>query len=176
MSIKIGLIADIHADAEKLQHILAILETQHHVDRILCAGDLTGYGTQPNPVIDILRERKIPVVKGNHDSPSADITPLNADYLRALPLEWQGEFENKRLYMCHGIPGVPFIGITRKHFTDDRLIQVFMDIEADVYITAHTHEPLVIDLPDGRKVINPGAVYLDNYAILSLPELRVDLY
>lgn len=173
---KIGLIADIHADLDKLLRVLDLLKHQHEVSRILCAGDLTGYGKQPNAVIDRMRALEIPTVKGNHDSPSAELSDENAAYLRQLPLDWRGEFHGQRVYMCHGIPGVPFIGITRQRFSDDQLVKMFMELDADVMITAHTHHPLVIDLPSGGKIVNPGAVYLNRYAVLSFPGPGVELH
>lgn len=83
---KIGIISDIHADPTALDKALSRLRDKHQVDMILCAGDLTGYGNQPNDVIDRLRTENIPTVKGNHDSPSSKITPDNADFLRKLPM------------------------------------------------------------------------------------------
>lgn len=169
----IGLIADIHADPQQLDAVLAGLAS---VDRLLCAGDLTGYGPQPNAVIETIRQRQIPTVKGNHDSPSAEITPRNAAFLRKLPLAWSQTIAGKRLYMCHGIPGVPFIGITPQHFDDERLGALFDQVAADIIIAGHTHQPWVKHLPDGRCFINPGAVYLGSYAVLRLPSVDVAVH
>jgi diadenosine tetraphosphatase ApaH/serine/threonine PP2A family protein phosphatase len=37
------------------------------VDSLVCTGDVVGYGACPRECIDIVRERNIPTVKGNHD-------------------------------------------------------------------------------------------------------------
>ena len=169
---KIGIIADVHAEPEKLR---AVLDALDDVDLLLCAGDLTGYGKYPNEVIEIIRAMDIPTVKGNHDSPSSDITPENADFLRNLPLEWSETIDGVRLYMCHGIPGVPFIGVTPKHFDEVRLISMLESVHADIMIAGHTHQSLLVELSGSRRFINPGAVCLGSYAVLSLPSCELTI-
>ena len=39
---KIGIISDVHGDYTALTTALERLENEHHVDQILCAGDLVG--------------------------------------------------------------------------------------------------------------------------------------
>ncbi len=41
----VGIISDVHGDYTALEMALDRLETYHHVDQILCAGDLVGTGT-----------------------------------------------------------------------------------------------------------------------------------
>ena len=36
-------------------------------DRIVCAGDLVGYGPFPDRVVTFLREHEVTAVRGNHD-------------------------------------------------------------------------------------------------------------
>jgi len=45
MSVKIGLISDMHATPGPLKEALSIFR-EEGVDRILCAGDVAGYGTE----------------------------------------------------------------------------------------------------------------------------------
>jgi diadenosine tetraphosphatase ApaH/serine/threonine PP2A family protein phosphatase len=63
----IGIIADLHAN---LEATLAVFDRLDGIgpDRIVCLGDLVGYNADPNEVIDIVRERQIPTVMGNHDA------------------------------------------------------------------------------------------------------------
>ena len=63
---KLGLISDIHGDPIALELAWAHL-TAMRVDRIVCAGDLVGYGPFPDRVVAFLQERQIPSVRGNHD-------------------------------------------------------------------------------------------------------------
>src|SRR5689334_8903920 len=63
---KIGLISDIHADLKSLRFALDILQGQG-VDQIVCAGDLTDKGIDGDAVVNLIRQRNIPSVVGNHD-------------------------------------------------------------------------------------------------------------
>src|SRR4051812_25321170 len=56
--ITLGLIADIHADHRALEAALRHLD-QLGVATILCAGDLVGYGTHADAVVELLRARAI---------------------------------------------------------------------------------------------------------------------
>lgn len=61
---RIGVIADPHSNLAALQ---AVLKQMPKVDDIICAGDLVGYGAEPNEVIDLINKRKVQAVLGNHD-------------------------------------------------------------------------------------------------------------
>lgn len=63
----VALIADLHANLEALQAVLEEID-KRGVQKIVCLGDLTGYNANPNEVVDIIRERGIPTIMGNHDA------------------------------------------------------------------------------------------------------------
>lgn len=63
---KIALISDIHANLSALEAVLADID-QRNPDSIYCLGDLVSYAPYPNEVIELVRQRKIPTIAGNHD-------------------------------------------------------------------------------------------------------------
>ncbi len=63
---KIAFFSDIHANLPALEACLADID-KHQPDAIYCLGDLVGYNTWPNEVIDIIRKRGIPTIAGNYD-------------------------------------------------------------------------------------------------------------
>jgi predicted phosphodiesterase len=63
-----ALISDIHANLEALDAVLADIDARGDVDAIYHAGDLVGYSSNPNAVVDRLRARAIAGVAGNYDS------------------------------------------------------------------------------------------------------------
>lgn len=63
---KTGFLSDIHGNWESLEEALKIFKTQR-VDRIMCAGDVVGYGPNPEECVAQLMAMKIPCVRGNHD-------------------------------------------------------------------------------------------------------------
>jgi len=63
---KIALLSDIHANLPALEATLADIDRKDP-DFIYCLGDLVSYAPYPNEVVQIIRQRKIPTIAGNHD-------------------------------------------------------------------------------------------------------------
>lgn len=63
---KLALISDIHGNICALKAVYAKL-LEHGFDRIICLGDVVGYGANPEDCIDFLAERGIETICGNHD-------------------------------------------------------------------------------------------------------------
>jgi predicted phosphodiesterase len=99
---KYGIISDIHGNYEAL---IAVLDELKGVDRVICAGDIVGYGPQPNECVEVIRQLDSLVVIGNHDLAligelslsffneyakaailwtKERITPQNLEYLKSL--------------------------------------------------------------------------------------------
>ena len=97
-------LSDLHSNLEALQAVLAI--TQGEYEQVVCCGDLVGYGPDPDPVVDWVREHVTEVIRGNHDKACCGVTeaedfneaarvvafwtrdrlkPENLQYLRNLP-------------------------------------------------------------------------------------------
>jgi len=67
-----AIISDIHANAEALKVVLDAIDREK-IEQIICLGDVVGYNAEPNECIDILRERKIPTILGNHDAVACEL-------------------------------------------------------------------------------------------------------
>lgn len=63
---KFAIIADIHANLEALEAVLADARAQK-VTHYACLGDVVGYNANPKECLDIIRDMRMPCVKGNHD-------------------------------------------------------------------------------------------------------------
>jgi predicted phosphodiesterase len=59
------IVSDIHGNYEALQAVLE--NARGRYDRILCLGDLVGYGADPNEVTDWAKTNVASIVRGNHD-------------------------------------------------------------------------------------------------------------
>lgn len=179
----IGLISDIHGDRIALEQVLHRLETVHHVDHILCAGDLIGRGPHPEEVVTLFRQLAIPTVRGNHDDWPQGLSPENRAYLKSLPLEWRGDFEGVTIYLCHGKPGNNSWGLYRDHTSSTLLNMMLKSLQADVLISGHTHIPMY-ERVDRGCVINPGSLCAfpssrassHTYGVLHLPALTLNVY
>ena len=63
---KIAVISDIHGNYPALKAVLDEIDSDGIKD-VICLGDIVGYYCQVNECIDVLRERKIYCLLGNHD-------------------------------------------------------------------------------------------------------------
>jgi diadenosine tetraphosphatase ApaH/serine/threonine PP2A family protein phosphatase len=63
--VRTAIVSDIHGNLEALQAVLTDIESQQ-CDRIVCLGDIVGYGPNPCECLDIV-SRLGPCVLGNHD-------------------------------------------------------------------------------------------------------------
>ena len=114
------ILSDIHSNLEALTAVLA--DAQGLYDKILCLGDLVGYGADPNPVVEWARDNVATIVRGNHDraccglddledyNPAARlsaiwtrraISPETRQYLEQLP---QGPLPLEGFDLSHGSP------------------------------------------------------------------------
>src|SRR5258706_5674667 len=171
---KIGLISDIHADADGLRIALDRLG-QLGADKILCAGDLVERGTGGDAVIDILRAANIPTIKGNHEfsilakhrrraeSGSGglgfrELTAESLSYIESLPERLKLSFGECSLLLAHGTPWDDFT-----FAFPDSAPMLFKRIaymaKSQIVVLGHTHEPMCVHV-GATRVLNPGSIHL----------------
>ena len=68
------ILSDIHANWQALQAVLADAEGKY--DKVLCCGDIVGYGANPNEVTEWVRTNAASCVRGNHDKAAAGLDDL----------------------------------------------------------------------------------------------------
>jgi len=166
--VRLGLLADVHANLPALDAALAALGD---ADRIVCAGDLVGYGPHPNEVVALLAERGISCIAGNHDLVALGEADLErCDELAATTLRWTrdalspdtraflaalpGELDLGDLLVVHGAPGDPWHYVRER---DDAIAQLARRPRPRVIVAGHTHRRLEV-ATGARRWINPGSV------------------
>jgi putative phosphoesterase len=192
---KLGLIADIHADIRALETALRHLDVLG-VDHLLCAGDLVGYGTQPDAVVALLRDRAIPCIRGNHDRWAlerrqviglrgwrpAEFKDDTWDFLRELPTDRRIELAGRIIAVHHGSPADDTEFVTPYKPMPESVERFWAQGHAHVLILGHTHIPMIERSPGGA-VINPGSVMAVpgiqtsySFAVVELGSLTVRIY
>ncbi|MEA2630768.1 MAG: hypothetical protein QOE66_987 [Chloroflexota bacterium] len=188
----LGLIADIHADHRALEAALRHLD-HLGVATILCAGDVVGYGTHPDAVVDLLRERAIPCVRGNHDRwalerrqviglrgwRGAELSETTWEYLRGLPPNLRVACGGRPIVVYHGSPAADTEYVTPYKPIPESVEKFWDESDAEVLVLGHTHIPMVERTPRGT-IINPGSVLgvsgvqtSYSFAVVELDELAV---
>ncbi len=79
-----ALISDIHGNHEALTSVMADISAQR-VDRIICLGDIVGYGPNPCQCLDVVMSKCALTILGNHDQAALfDPDGFNPVALRAI--------------------------------------------------------------------------------------------
>lgn len=73
--IKIAVISDIHANLIALNEVLNDIK-KRSIDQVFCLGDLVDFAPWGNEVIELIRDRKVPCLLGNHDERIAYDQPI----------------------------------------------------------------------------------------------------
>jgi len=121
--VKVAVFSDVHANLEALEVIKGEIEKES-ADRVVCLGDVVGYGASPNECCDIVRELADVVVLGNHDAAVAghmdysfyydaarDVLDWTIAQLSSKNLDWLRSLEytqrEDEIEYCHGSPIEP---------------------------------------------------------------------
>jgi putative phosphoesterase len=180
---KVAVITDIHGNLPALEAALGRIE-ELGVERVLCGGDLVGYGPWPNEVCRLIEERAIPTIYGNYDyAIGRDLDDCGCAYrdahdrelgqrsvawtlehtdrrskefMRGLPFDLRFQLGDRRVRLVHGSPRK-----VNEYLFDDKPARTFERIAAgancDVLVFGHTHKPW-IDEFGGVQFVNCGSV------------------
>lgn len=202
---RLAFISDIHGNIEALSNVLKdIQEKSIDFKDVYCLGDLVGYGTRPNEVIDLLKQHNIQSVLGNYDEAVAFYLPtcgcsINSESDRVKTknsLHWAVEHTNEenktylrrfeenlilfeegyRIFLTHASP----VSITDYVYEEDldKQIQIAEDLEEDIIVFGHTHFPYVKRVKN-KLFVNTGSVGRpkdgDNRACYSILKLGEEI-
>ena len=146
---KYAVVSDIHGNLESLEKALTLIAPD---EKILCLGDIVGYGPNPNECVRMVRDRATDTVLGNHDVAAVDnfgVEYFNPAARRAI--EWTQRVIDKDLVnwlntlsyearhpnflMVHGAPVHYF-----EYLLDKRHARAAFDrTDAPLIFVGHTH-------------------------------------
>ncbi len=180
----IAFISDIHANLPALKAVLADVEKQQ-VSKIICLGDVVGYGAQPAECVQLLRERGITTLKGNHDAVVADgpAEDRGRGYMR-LMWDWTEQalsFEQRswlaKLPLTLKRPGFQAAHATLRHPGDWGYVLTaaqadlhFAHQQRPVCFIGHTHRPAfwVAGENESRDVTHPQSIVQDRMQLFNV--------
>src|SRR2546427_1585525 len=84
---RLAVLSDVHSNLPALQAVLADVD-RIAPDGIWVAGDLVGYNPWPNEVLEILRERHVRAIRGNHDRGAIGGDTSRFNELAAAAVRW----------------------------------------------------------------------------------------
>lgn len=190
------ILSDIHANWEALESVLT--DARGRFDRIVCLGDLVGYGADPDLVTEWVWQNAELVIRGNHDKACAGLEdlewfnpvaqfsalwtqkitkPKNIVYLRKLP---KGPAEVEGFQVVHGSP----LDEDEYLLSDQDARQIAPYLDLAITFFGHTHvQGGFLCLPNGVKrlakpkrasnaetiELDPDAYYLINPGSVGQP-------
>ena len=160
-------LTDIHANLTALEASLAAADGGW--ERIVCLGDVVGYGPDPNEVTSRVRELGAVTIRGNHDKAAAELMPTddfnpvakaavhwtrsqlsneNLAWLAALP---QGPLEAEGVVLVHGA----FQDEDEYVFTPAQALEGLLDSTTQVTFFGHTHHQGGFSYQDSELEVLP---------------------
>lgn len=163
---KLALISDVHGNLPALESVLSEIE-RYGVDQIVSLGDVTGYYSQPNECINLLKERKAIQLLGNHDQYliSGQGCPRSRVVSNLLSHQEKDISKKNMDYLSNLIPNINIENISFVHGGwDDNLEEYLYEItlqkllgDYKFYFSGHTHVQFM-KVYDEKVYCNPGAV------------------
>ncbi len=169
---KAAVISDVHSNRQALERVRNEIEKMG-IDVVCFAGDLVGYGADPNGCSEIVSGLATVSVLGNHDLAAMRKDPSNMNPHAAKAIMWTaehidertktylrslGESESKRIgektiELHHG----SLRSVWEYLYEDDVGEDLLDSTSADVLVFGHTHVPFVKRY-GRRMIVNPGSV------------------
>lgn len=192
---RVGVFSDIHGNLHALHAVLKAMDALN-LDQLICLGDVVGYGAMPNECIDLLRERGIPTLAGNHDHAAVGLTDITffndiakkavfwtRDQLRPDNAQWLRE----RAYTYEIPPQYHFVHASPRDPEAWNYVLTFGEARASfdcftekLCFIGHSHQPAVVEksnddllCPEGHEIpIRENCRYLINVGSVGQPRDR----
>jgi predicted phosphodiesterase len=168
--VRYGVLSDVHGNLFALRAAVDRLR-RAGVDGWLCAGDVVGYGPQPNECVDLLAELGARCVAGNHELLVLDRLPADrAGRLARETTPWTRSAlrEDTRAWLAALPLTVRVPGLTMAHGSLDdpqryvtqpaRAAEELRQAGTRLLVLGHTHRPWLFHAAEGTLPLAPGAV------------------
>jgi len=176
-----AVISDIHANLEALEAVFRDIE-KARVPKVICLGDVVGYGPDFEECIDRIAARCEVCLRGNHDEAAiegpTDFNPVARDVINytremlkpslicsakkrsrwAFLKSLEKTHHESSLSFFHGSPRDPvreYVMKTDVVFAPEKLVEIFSMLDSSCFI-GHTHQPGVI--VEGFLFLEPSRI------------------
>jgi len=160
------ILSDIHSNLEALEAVLEDIGKISPSDKLICLGDVVGYGPNPNECIELMKERAGVTIMGNHDHAVLGLTdPAYFNPYAAYMVFWtrsvlspanREALESYRISVIEG--EILFVHATPKDplnweyiFSASDARHHLQDLKEHLCFIGHSHVPLYYAMdPRGR--------------------------
>jgi predicted phosphodiesterase len=191
-----AVISDIHGNLEALLAVLECIKSyKKNIDKIICLGDIVGYGADPEECISITREVSDVILAGNHDFAVCEQTSIeNFNYYAKAAVLWSRDALNKEginflkeLPLKYQEKGTDYVHASLHRPESWRYLSGTPDTQIDfqimekkVLFVGHTHVPVIFEnaemdikrLNSRSLSLNPDKKYIINPGSVGQPRDR----
>lgn len=190
----LAVFSDPHSNLEALTEVFRDMDG-FPVDDVFCLGDAIGYGPQPQECCDLLRERGVRLIQGNHEQglinihhlcgfnqPACDALRKTREMIDEDTYQWL--IDHPKWLVAHGcrfVHGLPPDSATEYLWKHEQEIgAVFSGFTEPVCFVGHTHDLMRftyhrgvpsqrLPLPEGETVLEPDCRHLVNVGAVGQP-------
>lgn len=158
---KVAILSDIHGNLEGLRKVLKII-SRNKVDKIICLGDVVGYGTDSKQCYEILKNKNCDFIMGNHDAMYCNI--INSDSCSSngkISTMWQKKYikidlnDIKKFKKYIRIDNLLFVHSCLGEYGYLKYLNKLEDIlneykNEKIVFYGHTHRPRITVLKNGN--------------------------
>lgn len=179
---RLAILSDIHGNLPALEAVVADAEARG-CDAFANLGDIVSGPLWPAETADYLIARGWPTIAGNHERQvlsdpdkklsradrftRAALNDRHREWLASLPADmWLGD----GIYCTHARPGNDHEYLLEtvtpqglRPASEAEIVARMGDVRAPLTLHGHSHLPQMVELFDGRIIINPGSVGLPAY-------------
>jgi predicted phosphodiesterase len=174
---KYALISDIHGNLEALEAVLEDI-AQEKPDKIMCLGDVIGYGSDPNTCLDLVNKYCDIILIGNHEYTALGLTSTeNYNEAAKEASEWTtAQLSDREIStisnfkMTHSEDNILFVHASpfepeKWHYiiAPNAALEGFDNFDEKLCFFGHTHLPQIfIEQPNGLPRCQAGHDFLPN--------------
>ena len=159
---RIAVVSDIHSNLHALTAVWDRIESIG-VDAVFCLGDIVGYGARPVECLQMIRDKGVTCVQGNHDALVADgslsldfniyslaAVEHNRELLDAESLQWLGALPTRfrldaEALFVHGAPCDRDRYLVYLDDLQEASERLMKEDGPGICFFGHTHHPVVFD-------------------------------
>lgn len=163
---KLALISDIHGNYEALKSVIDAIDNIG-VDKIYCLGDVVGYYSRINECCELLRNRGIETIMGNHDwylisgsgcprsKTANECIAFHREIITKDNFEWISKFK-----ICHKLDKFIMFHGGFENPIDEYMKpeeNLFKNNNNSYFASGHSHMQMIKEF-GGKLYCNPGSV------------------